>query len=395
MIIGYTADNYATRRTVINILNDTYYKKVWDEFSLFRLGAAGLNCLARGRLDTYDLYPQFNDYGINRVDLLHFFNVVSYGPTPWITTFETIVPRFRCTLKCHQGPEPSFSPLKHEKKIRKALESMLSGSCKRIIAISECNAKIQKSFLDNFAEYKNSIENKILVMHPPQKLLLSQDADKGLSVGESLRFMFVGASFFRKGGMELIETCNYLRERYNYPIELTIISSLIIDNYATKEGMEDIKKAMRFIQENCNWIKWFPQLPNHEVIKLMQQSHIGLLPTYADTYGYSVLEFQAAGCPVITTNVRALPEINNNDRGWLIEIPTNHLGEAIYTTIEQRLHISDLIRNGLKRYIHEIFADRNVISTKSHNALLAIKQQHSPDDYASKTRSIYRQALES
>ena len=63
------------------------------------------------------------------------------------------------------------------------------------------------------------------------------------------------------------------------------------------------------------WISYVPKLTNNETLELMKKSHIGLLPTYADTYGYSVLEFQAAGCPVITTNVRALPEINNNNLG--------------------------------------------------------------------------------
>ena len=42
----------------------------------------------------------------------------------------------------------------------------------------------------------------------------------------------------------------------------------------------------------------------------MATSHIGLLPTYNDSYGYSVIEFFSYGCPVITTNILALPEIN-------------------------------------------------------------------------------------
>jgi glycosyltransferase involved in cell wall biosynthesis len=96
-----------------------------------------------------------------------------------------------------------------------------------------------------------------------------------------------------------------LRERDKYEIELTIVSSLNIDNYATKKEPSDVQRVKNFIQKNSDWINYFPQLPNHEVLELMKKSHVGLLPTYADTYGYSVLEFQAAGCPVITTNVRA------------------------------------------------------------------------------------------
>lgn len=52
----------------------------------------------------------------------------------------------------------------------------------------------------------------------------------------------------------------------------------------------------------------------------MKQCHIGLLPTFGDTFGFSVLEMQACGCPVITSNNYALPEINNKEIGWICDI---------------------------------------------------------------------------
>lgn len=62
----------------------------------------------------------------------------------------------------------------------------------------------------------------------------------------------------------------------------------------------------------------------------MKKSDVGLLPTWADTYGYSVLEFQACGCPVISSNTRGLPEINNNEAGWIINMPLTKLKEIDY-----------------------------------------------------------------
>src|SRR5688572_15434842 len=35
----------------------------------------------------------FKDFGTGRVDLYHFFNVISLGKTPWIVTFENELPR--------------------------------------------------------------------------------------------------------------------------------------------------------------------------------------------------------------------------------------------------------------------------------------------------------------
>ncbi|WP_241627814.1 glycosyltransferase, partial [Rosenbergiella epipactidis] len=68
----------------------------------------------------------------------------------------------------------------------------------------------------------------------------------------------------------------------------------------------------------------------------MSKSHIGLLPTWADTYGYSLLEFMAAGCPVISTNVRALTEINSSDRGYIINLPLNNIKEVFIKNEEDK-----------------------------------------------------------
>lgn len=45
----------------------------------------------------------------------------------------------------------------------------------------------------------------------------------------------------------------------------------------------------------------------------MKKAHVCLLPTWMDTFAYSVLEAQACGTPVISTSLRALTEINNEN----------------------------------------------------------------------------------
>jgi len=129
------------------------------------------------------------------------------------------------------------------------------------------------------------------------------------------------------------------------------------------------------------------------VLALMRSAHVGLLPTYADTYGYSVLECQAQGTPVISTNVRALPELNNEQAGWLIEVPRDDLGEGLYATPEQRALLSAAIEAGLERALHEIFADRASLRRKGIAALARIQQQHDPARYKQRLGEIYAQAL--
>lgn len=384
IIVGYIHGDYPYKRNIIGMVPDAEYKKVQDLFTMLNAWAPRLNQKLKREIFPTDEYRcKFNDFNLNKVSLFHFFNTISYGQTPWIATFETILPRG--IRRAHD--------LYYKRKIRKALARIAGDSCKRIIAMSDCNANMQRDLLKNFQEYKERIESKLEVMHPPQKLYTSCYSDKHFNLEGTLKFMFVGALFFRKGGMEIVETFINLRERYGYDIELVVVSSLLAGNFATKEGPEDVERARNLIEQNSSWIRWYPKLKNDKTIELMKNSHIGLLPTYADTYGFSVLELQATGCPCITTNVRALPEINNFDTGWVIDVPKQQSGEAIYATKDDRNVISKLIRNGLEKTIHEIFTDRSIIAQKAEKSIARIKEHHSVERYAARMKNIYQEAL--
>ena len=177
------------------------------------------------------------------------------------------------------------------------------------------------------------------------------------------------------------------------PIKLVLVSSLWLDPYATQETPEDLVWAKQRIAENVDWIEHYQDLPNNETLELIKSCDVGLLPTWADTYGLSVLESQACGCPVITTDIRALPEINNTDVGWLIRVPKNDLGEALYSTPEEREHLSQHIQAGLEAIIRSICADPSVIFNKGVKSLERIREMHDPDTYAQKLREIYQKAL--
>jgi len=392
-VLGYRFDYYPYIRNIVDIIPGIEYRKAKDVFSRLNAGARILNRLTgRELISTFDLNNQFYDFDKNKVDLLHLFNGISYGHTPWVSTFETILPRFRRLVQGSHGVSPGFAAPWN---LSRAFDSLARDPCKHIIAISNCTANMQRAMLAEFNSYKESIEKKLVVMHPPQDLTVSQFTDKQIDMRGQIRFMFVGNAFFRKGGREVLETLKILRDTFEYDIQLTIISSFYVDTYVIKVTPGDIHWATDFMEQNKDWIRYFKQMPNSQVLEKMKDTHIGLLPTYADTYGYSVLEFQAAGCPVITTNVRALPEINDNDRGWIIEVPKNELGEAIYTTKENRFAISTAIRAGLVSAVQEIFTDRSIIPIKSEQALSAIKRNHSKENFAARMKELYLEALNS
>ena len=387
MKIGYSNNDYPNKRNIIGLVPNAHYVRIHDiNTCICRFARRML------RRNPIDIANVFNDRGLNRVDLMHFFNTISLAPTPWISTFETIVPRFKNTLSCHHGRNCDFTPLTHDTRIRKALNALASNACRRLIALSQCNRRMQLDLLHLFPDHYPLIEPKITCLHPPQPPLVDEYAQKQLPLNGPVRFLFVGHNFFGKGGAEVLESFQHARKS-GQNLSLTIVSCLCPDDYATKTSKKDVEKAKNLIRDNSDWIQYWPSLDNQQVLQLMKNAHVGLLPTYADTYGYSVLEFQAAGCPVISTNIRALPEINNNETGWVIQIPKNRLGEALYTTGQDRAEISAAIKKGLTHAIEEIMNDRQTICRKANASIRHIKQDHSPQIHSTKLSQIYQRAL--
>lgn len=396
MKVGFNITNYDynQRRNIIDLVDSIDYVKAYDlNRALVELAGFSNSVLNRSLIDIKNRQFVFNDFDLNRVDILHFFNAVSLGKTPWITTFETILPRLESTLSWHHGRRRGGSSSVREKGVERALEALGGDACRRLIAMSECALNMQRQFLKSFPHYRSQIERKLTCLHPPQELLVENYESKGLELDGQIRFMFVGRSFFRKGGMEILESFRDLKKNQGYDLQLTIVSSLDMDGYATKEKGQDVEEANAIIRVNRDWIHHYDTLGNRDVLELMKGSHVGLLPTYADTYGYSVLEFQASGCPVISTDVRALPEINNDEVGWRIEVPKNELGEALYTTEEDRTAIKSAIVKGIKAAVSEIFENREVLLHKATAGLQRLRSQHSPEDHSRRLKEIYHRAL--
>lgn len=285
--IGYLNREYPSLRNVIDCVPDARYTEVGN---LFRTphrvlkAASRIHLLPRSHPLLFDMSFRFREPRDTRVDLIHLLNCVSFGRIPWVTTFETVLPRYRATLNAHHGEQPDYDTMAAPRAMREAFRQISSERCKAAIAMSECNSRMQSALLDRYPEFSAAIRRKTVVLHPPQpKMIEAFDAKPSLSPASALKLLFVGASFFRKGGREVLQALEELRCR-GADIELTIVSSLLIDPYATKETAADVQAAMGFIQDNAHWIRHHAKLDNTAVLQLMRESHVGLLPTHAETY---------------------------------------------------------------------------------------------------------------
>ena len=104
---------------------------------------------------------------------------------------------------------------------------------------------------------------------------------------------------------------------------------------------------------------------------------LGMTPTV------TALEFQASGCPVISTDIRALPEINNDTCGWVIPI-----GEKFDARIsplkskQQREAFSKDLSNGLVKLFDEILrSPRKMLQEKASESLTRIRAEHDPEKH--------------
>ncbi len=393
-ILAYRIKYYSYLRNILNKIPDAEYIPVNDLYSFLRKGALFVNrTLGKPLLPVFNLNNQFEDLDLNRVDLLHFFNGVSYGRTPWVSSFETILPRFSHLVTRHHGQE--IAHVSPDALTRRGLEALAGRSCLAILPLSQSAALMQTDLLKDLpAEYAQPILDKMRVLHPPQEILGPEVKAREYSPDNPIRFILVGAAFFRKGGREVLEVFERLVRQEKLPVRLIIVSSLRIEPYAAKETEADVAWAKAKIAENADWIEYYPALPNADTLALMRTADVGMLPSYADTYGFSVLEAQASGLPVITTDIRALPEVNNPTVGWLIKVPKNALGEALYVTVEEREVLSHSIRAGLEQSVRHIAADPGQIAVKGAAALDRIRKEHDPAAYADALRQIYGLAFQ-
>jgi glycosyltransferase involved in cell wall biosynthesis len=100
------------------------------------------------------------------------------------------------------------------------------------------------------------------------------------------RFLFVGADFERKGGRLLIEALDSVAD----PWRLTVVTQAALDPHPGVEVHRGIRPD------------------SAELRRLFAHADVFVLPTCADGLPYAVIEAMAAGLPVISTRVGAIPE---------------------------------------------------------------------------------------
>jgi len=384
MKIIISGKGYPEKRNIVTDVKKTYIdfhsRNIWTYINAFRG-----KILKRNKLFIFSA-PLWS--AGNEKKVVHLFNEVSTSRERWVSTFETELPRVLPV----PGVAKTANPL-----LKKLMHYVAAPECAGIIAISEATRKIELKLLDAFPIEREAISDKLHVLHPPQPVLYEGGRTPA---ADKMIFTFVGNEFYRKGGAEVVMAFSELMDEGVISAD-QIGVNLIGDikkqhNIAHREWQDDaaFHHQIETLIADRSVFTHHTALSNDEVMQLLRETHVGLLPTWQDTYGFSVLEMQACGCPVITTNVRALPEINPASAGWLIDCPLNDMFEIAIGSAQEKQAIRARIIAQLKQIIMQIMAQREAISTRSARALQRIKDQHDPARFRASLDAFYQLAGE-
>lgn len=196
---------------------------------------------------------------------------------------------------------------------------------KRVIRLSDnvividlkSKETLEKSGFNNVFYLPNPISQEVVDIIVKEKADIKRQAN---------RLLFVGHVIPTKGVFELVEACKEIPS-----IELDVVGRII---------PEVRTKMLDLAGDDAGWIHFKGELPRQEVIRGMLSCGVFVLPTYTEGFPNVILESMACSCPIVTTDVGAIPEMldmGNNPCGICVS-PRNakDLKSAILKMLNDR-----------------------------------------------------------
>lgn len=184
---------------------------------------------------------------------------------------------------------------------------------KKITTISESSKKELISIIP-------WAKNKIQVIHNPVNNLIIQNMDYHVSSPTPENGIFNILHIGTKSNKNLIRTIEALKD---LPCILTIVGIL------THEHKQALWKN-KINYKNCSNINF------EEIIKLYKETDIVCFASLYEGFGMPIIEAQALGKPVITSNISSMPEIAGESAVLVIPQSVESIRAGILSLIEDK-----------------------------------------------------------
>lgn len=124
------------------------------------------------------------------------------------------------------------------------------------------------------------------------------------------KIIFVGSFIERKGVIQLLDAWRMLPTNIRLNAELKLVGS----------GPLQSEIEQYIVNYSLSEVSLLGQKKYNEVIDLLKNSDLFVLPTYEDLFSLTVVEAMACGCPVITTQFNGARElVDEGVNGWIVD----------------------------------------------------------------------------
>lgn len=209
---------------------------------------------------------------------------------------------------------------------------------------------------------------------------------------EEVNLLFSG-DFFRKGGVNVLDSFEALQKRFT-KIKLLLCCDETIDFNTTNTDLKNY--ALKKIYDNKSVIMMGRVKRDKYINDVLPVTDIYLLPTYAETFGFAVLEAMAYGIPVVSTNIAALPEMVKDKYSGLMVDVSNYDCERMfkgYVVNDIPSLFRDTVTCGLTSSLSELIASADMREFMGRNGLAIARKKFSFEERNSQMLKIYRDAV--
>ena len=147
--------------------------------------------------------------------------------------------------------------------------------------------------------------------------------------------------------MELVEVCTQIDG-----VELIMIGP----------DLGQLRSTLREIasqRENGDWLTFTGELTRDQVLSYYKSCSLFCLPSYSEGFPYVIMESMACGCPIIATDVGAIPDMLADECGMVVK-PKNV--EQLKTAINRMLEGYDMAITMGNNAFHKVMMDYSIES---------------------------------
>jgi len=167
---------------------------------------------------------------------------------------------------------------------------------------------------------------------------------------DKMSILFVGRFDAIKGGDVMLRSFAELAAAYP-TLTLTFVGADVGITDADGKRISFGDFVQKVVPDWCRpRLKYLGEIPNPSVMALRRQHFITVIASQYETFGYSVLEAMAVGCPVVATKVGGIPELICDNRNGLL-VPAGNVG-AVVASCKTLLEDHDLaVRIGRQAWL--------------------------------------------